>query len=103
MPHDVAVFASIAATLVATVAAIALIGAMTRAYRRRSALRDGRTGPLDAERLARMEQALEAVALEVERIGESQRYLTRLQVEGARPQNRSGGSPVPGALPDQRS
>jgi hypothetical protein len=39
------------------------------------------------ERLLRMEQALEATAVEVERIGEGQRFLTRLftEGEGARP------------------
>ena len=35
-----------------------------------------------AERLLRMEQAVEATALEVERIGEGQRFLTRLFTEG---------------------
>jgi hypothetical protein len=34
------------------------------------------------ERLARMEQAVEATAVEVERIGEGQRFLTRLFTEG---------------------
>src|SRR4051794_17263097 len=32
----------------------------------------------EAERLARLEHALEAIAVEVERIGEGQRYLTRV-------------------------
>jgi len=52
-----------------------------------------------AERLGRLEQAAEATALEVERIGEGQRFLTRLFTEG--PQAHilgagasSGGSPV---------
>jgi hypothetical protein len=35
-----------------------------------------------ADRLARMEQAVEATAVEVERIGEGQRFLTRLFTEG---------------------
>ena len=34
------------------------------------------------ERLLRMEQAIEATSLEVERIGEGQRFLTRLLTEG---------------------
>lgn len=39
-----------------------------------------------ADRLSRMEQAVEATAVEVERIGEGQRFLTRLltEAEGAR-------------------
>lgn len=39
-----------------------------------------------AERLMRVEQSLDAVALEVERIGEGQRYLTRVLSEGGAPQ-----------------
>ena len=35
-----------------------------------------------ADRLTRMEQAVEATAVEVERIGEGQRFLTRLFTEG---------------------
>jgi hypothetical protein len=35
-----------------------------------------------ADRLTRMEQALEATSIEVERIGEGQRFLTRLFTEG---------------------
>ena len=35
-----------------------------------------------ADRLSRMEQAVEATAVEVERIGEGQRFLTRLFTEG---------------------
>jgi len=36
-----------------------------------------------AERLERMERAIEAVAIEVERISEGQRFTTRLLSEGA--------------------
>jgi len=39
--------------------------------------------PETAARLARLEQAIEAIAVETERIGEGQRYLTR--VLGERP------------------
>ena len=35
-----------------------------------------------SDRLTRMEQAVETTALEVERIGEGQRFLTRLFTEG---------------------
>ena len=37
----------------------------------------------DDDRLARIEQAVDAIAIEVERIAESQRFLTRLQTERA--------------------
>ena len=54
------------------------------AHRERMAeLRAGQTGA-GAERLERLEQAVEAIAIEVERVGEGQRYLTRVL------ENRSG-------------
>ena len=37
------------------------------------------------ERLARVEQAVESIAIEIERIGEGQRYVTKLLNEPARP------------------
>ena len=42
-------------------------------------------------RLARIEQAVESIAVEVERISENQRFLTKLQTE--RPPLSSGGTP----------
>ena len=47
------------------------------------------------ERLLRMEQALEATAVEVERIGEGQRFLTRLFTEGEGARAISGGAAQP--------
>jgi len=49
------------------------------------------------ERLGRLEQAVEATALEVERIGEGQRFLTRLftEGEGARAIGTGGKPPEP--------
>jgi len=48
------------------------------------------------ERMVRMEQALEATAVEVERIGEGQRFLTRLftEGEGARPLGSGAAQPI---------
>ncbi len=48
------------------------------------------------ERLLRMEQALEATAVEVERIGEGQRFLTRLftEGEGVRPLGSGAAQPI---------
>jgi hypothetical protein len=47
------------------------------------------------ERLLRMEQALEATAVEVERIGEGQRFLTRLFTEGEGARAIGGGAAQP--------
>ena len=41
----------------------------------------GRRAYDDEDRLARIEQAVDAIAIEVERIAESQRFLTKLQTE----------------------
>jgi len=51
--------------------------------RRRSELKDGARGTIDemAQRLARIEQAVDATAVEVERISEAQRFTTKLLVE----------------------
>ena len=43
------------------------------------------------ERLARVEQAVEAVAVEIERIGESQRFLTKVLID-VRPGLAAGSS-----------
>jgi hypothetical protein len=48
-----------------------------------------------AERLSRMEQAVEATAVEVERIGEGQRFLTRLFTEGEGARAIGSGVPQP--------
>lgn len=43
------------------------------------------SSPLGEARLARIEQAVEAIALEVERISEGQRFTTKLLSEQSRP------------------
>ena len=48
-----------------------------------------------ADRLSRMEQAVEATAVEVERIGEGQRFLTRLFTEGEGARAIGAGAAVP--------
>jgi hypothetical protein len=54
--------------------------AYTRRIWRRSGIVPSVIGD-DRERLQRMEQAIESIALEVERIGEAQRFTTKLLVE----------------------
>jgi hypothetical protein len=57
-----------------------------------------------AERLQRLEQATEATSLEVERIGEGQRFLTRLftEGEGARVLGAGAAQPVETRQPNTR-
>jgi hypothetical protein len=47
------------------------------------------TDPAIGDRLTHLEQSVDAVAIEVERIGEGQRFVTRLFAE-------NGAAPVPG-------
>jgi len=80
IPEMVAEFAFVG---VATLAALCAIGVGIHAYLRRMRRKDSYVpaAPYDEDRLARIEQAVDAIAIEVERIAESQRFLTRLQTE----------------------
>ena len=77
---------------------LAIFVPLTVAYIRRS----GRKGELPAaqpevlQRLERMEQAIDAIAVEVERISEGQRFTTKLLSERA-------GEERSGALPPRAS
>jgi hypothetical protein len=64
---------------------------LARAYSRRmdSESRNPRLPTEVADRLERMEHALDSVALEVERISEGQRFTTKLLSEGKGAQDRS--------------
>lgn len=65
---------------------VTTIAKATVAHRREGArLESGATTPLAEARLARIEQAVEAIALEVERISEGQRFTTKLLSEQSRP------------------
>jgi len=68
-------------SIVAISSSVAIMGTIAWAYIERLKLRPGATtkqlGSID-ERLARMENAIDAMSLEVERISEGQRYTTKL-------------------------
>ena len=80
MEPEVLKFAQMAAGLVTTCAALAVVmlaffGAsrlLRRVMNRTPAPR------LDDQRLARIEQAVDTIAIEIERISESQRFISRL-------------------------
>jgi hypothetical protein len=65
--------------LVATTGSISVMFRFFK-HRERMAELKARTGQIGGggERLERLEQAVEAIAVEVERVGEGQRYLTRV-------------------------
>ena len=77
----------VAVSLFGSVAySINAIARATVAHRREEAkLERESNSPLAEARLARIEQAVEAIALEVERISEGQRFTTRLLSEQSRP------------------
>ncbi|MFN2637512.1 MAG: hypothetical protein ABR585_10830 [Gemmatimonadaceae bacterium] len=76
---------------------------LARAYSRRmdSESRNPRVPSEVAGRLERIEQSLEAVAIEVERISEGQRFTTRLLSEGRGAGD--GRQIAPGTAPQDRA
>ena len=54
---------------------------ISRGIWKRGALPRQSASPADAQRLERMEQAMEAIAIEIERVSEGQRFVTRLLSE----------------------
>jgi HD superfamily phosphodiesterase len=83
VPEIVAEFATVG---IVSLAALCAIGVAIHAYIRRMRHKDTPHPAArydDEDRLARIEQAVDAIAIEVERIAESQRFLTKLQTDRA--------------------
>jgi hypothetical protein len=98
IPHEVV---EIVQSFFITVAVIALGIPVIRAFTRRFVDRPPVAPILPANvenRLERIEQAVEAVAIEVERVSESQRYLTKLMAE---PRVLPSGSGEPAPAPQR--
>jgi len=74
--EELMVFAGLMATLGSITKII-----LSMVNRRRPALKEGTTLDEIAGRLSRIEQAVDATAVEVERISEAQRFTTKLLVE----------------------
>jgi hypothetical protein len=83
MDGDVAVFAQVMTVIVATVASFILIGFGTRALWRLGSRPSTPRAMTSADegRLQRLEIAVEAIAVEVERISEAQRFTVSLLSE----------------------
>jgi hypothetical protein len=85
-PDDTAVFAQFAFVAVTSIGALTGIGVAVHSYIQRSkrrmlqATQSSSIGASD-DRLLRLEQAVDSIAVEVERISEGQRFLTKLQTE----------------------
>ena len=70
--------------IVAVTTVLRTIAAMFFSWRRQPAAADRLASPMADARLSRLEQAVDAIALEVERISEGQRFTTKLLSEHAR-------------------
>jgi hypothetical protein len=79
MIDEVVVFAQVAVIIVFLLGSLATIGVLTF----RALQRSGKPAPLrdGDERMAQLQQSIDAIAIEVERIAEGQRYTTRLLAE----------------------
>ena len=77
----ISVVSIVGATFVALPITIALAKRIWRGGSRRAAA----VAPESAQRMERLEQAVDAIAIEIERVSEGQRYVTRLLTEGAAP------------------
>jgi hypothetical protein len=80
-PEDTAVFGQIALIIILSLASLGGLGVMLHAYLQRAKNRamGQRVASGDDDRMRRLEQAVDSIAIEVERISESQRFLTKLQ------------------------
>lgn len=72
------------------------LGITRRLWRRTPKASEARAEDVVAPRLERLEQAVDAVAIEIERISESQRFVTRLLAERPRP----AATATPAAAPE---
>lgn len=77
------IVAIVAIVAIATTIRTVVVSAVAAVQRRRDVGRDS-TGSLADARLSRLEQAVDAIALEIERISEGQRFTTKLLSEQAR-------------------
>jgi hypothetical protein len=75
MNEDIILAFMVPITVLGCVVGLPLVRALARRWERQATLR---SSPPSDERLERIEQAIEAMAIEVERISEGQRFVTRL-------------------------
>ena len=82
MERDVLTFAQVMVVIVMSVASFVGIGLGARVlWRMGSRARPRSVAPVDSDRMERLEAAVDAIAIEVERISESQRFTVGLLAE----------------------
>ena len=90
MSPDVADFAAVMTVIVSSIGALSIIGLASWRIFRRNAQPQSLPQPKYDEQLAQLQHSVDAMALEIERIAESQRFSTRLLSEGTRTKELSG-------------
>jgi hypothetical protein len=83
MNEDILAIGGFFFTVIVIVIGLPLVRAFTKRMERKSMLTPGERER--DERLARMETAIESMAVEIERISEGQRFVTKLLAERERP------------------
>ena len=83
MDPDVYTFLAVCAVVVGSVGALVAIGVSAR-VRLLRAERGSNAPRIDENRLQHLEQAVDAIAIEIERISESQRFTTKLLADRER-------------------
>ena len=82
MDPDVQAFGQVMAILVPSIVVLAVTAVILVKVTRRSSLPPApRPSRIDDDRFERLEQAVDSIAIEVERISESQRFATKLLAE----------------------
>jgi hypothetical protein len=80
--HDLAVFLLVVScTLLTTTIGLAILWVRARERSLRARFERPSSSELDASRLEQVSSAVDAIAVEVERIGEGQRFVTKLLSE----------------------
>jgi hypothetical protein len=101
MDHDVLMFAQVATVITMTVAAFVVIGLGARIlWRLGSRTKPRELSSVDPSAIQRLEMAVDAIAIEVERISEGQRFTVSLLAEQlpARRSERAPEAPVAGSI-----
>ena len=83
MDNDVLTFLAVCAVVVVSVGSLVAIGVTARVKLLR-AERATQHPQLDDDRLRHLEQAVDAIAIEIERISEAQRFTTKLLADRER-------------------
>jgi hypothetical protein len=78
MDPDAITFAVVCTTIVASVGCLVAIGVAARLLLTRAQRRIEKPSRPDDDRMRRLEEAIDAIAIEVERISEAQRFQTKL-------------------------